>query len=88
MTLGIETSIANLPVRHYRRKEKTHEEFIKWMVEEHLPLAMPVFKRHGILSYSLVSTFSSSETCSSTPMVQNDEMPAVSSLRLPHSTTH
>ncbi|KAI1094735.1 hypothetical protein F5B19DRAFT_490270 [Rostrohypoxylon terebratum] len=40
-------------VTHYRKKEHTHEEFLKWIVEEHLPLALPVFKKHGIISYSL-----------------------------------
>ncbi|KAI1498411.1 hypothetical protein F5X99DRAFT_420644 [Biscogniauxia marginata] len=30
--------------------------FIKWMVEEHLPIAMPIFKRHGMLGYSLFVT--------------------------------
>lgn len=40
---------------HYRKKEHTHEAFIKWIVEKHLPLAIPLFKKHGILEYSLVS---------------------------------
>jgi hypothetical protein len=40
---------------HYRKPQRTHEAFIKWIVEEHLPIAMPVFKKHGILGYSLVS---------------------------------
>ncbi|KAI1635699.1 hypothetical protein F4809DRAFT_427955 [Biscogniauxia mediterranea] len=43
-------------VTHYRKPQHTHEEFIKWIVEEHLPLAMPIFKKHGILSYSLFVT--------------------------------
>lgn len=41
---------------HYRKPERTHEAFIKWIVEEHLPLAIPVFKKHGIIEYSLVSS--------------------------------
>ena len=45
-----------LTITHYRKKEHTHEAFIKWIVEEHLPLAMPVFKKHGVLEYSLVSS--------------------------------
>jgi hypothetical protein len=43
-------------ITHYRKHPHTHEEFIKWIVEKHLPLAMPIFKKHGILGYSLVST--------------------------------
>ena len=42
-------------VTHYRKQEHTHEAFIEWIVEKHLPLAMPVFKKHGIVGYSLVS---------------------------------
>lgn len=40
---------------HYRRPQHTHEAFIEWIVEEHLPIAMPILKKHGILGYSLVS---------------------------------
>jgi len=29
---------------------------MKWIVEEHLPLAMPIFKKHGVLGYSLFVT--------------------------------
>ncbi|KAI1819446.1 hypothetical protein F4861DRAFT_138490 [Xylaria intraflava] len=43
-------------VTHYRRPEHTHEEFMKWLVEEHVRLAMPVFKRHGVINYSLFTT--------------------------------
>lgn len=46
---------------HYRKPEHTHEAFIKWVVEEHLPLAIPVFKKHGIIEYSLVSNQFSAE---------------------------
>ena len=42
-------------VTHYRQPHLTHEEFMKWIVDEHLPLAMPVFKKHGVLAYNLVS---------------------------------
>jgi hypothetical protein len=42
-------------VTHHRKAERTHELFIKWIVEEHLPLAIPIFKKHGVLEYSLVS---------------------------------
>lgn len=42
-------------ITHYRNPQHTHEAFIKWIVEGHLPLAIPVFKKHGIQSYTLVS---------------------------------
>ncbi|KAJ5832848.1 Dimeric alpha-beta barrel [Penicillium riverlandense] len=45
-----------LTITHYRKQQHTHEAFIKWIVEEHLPLAMPVFKKHGVLEYSLFVT--------------------------------
>ncbi|TVY75829.1 putative oxygenase [Lachnellula suecica] len=55
----VPTQQASGPIKftltHYRKPEHTHEEFIKWIVEKHLPLAVPVFKRHGIISYSLCS---------------------------------
>ncbi|TVY90021.1 hypothetical protein LAWI1_G003315, partial [Lachnellula willkommii] len=41
-------------VTHHRKQQHTHEAFITWIVEEHLPLAIPVFKKHGVLGYSLV----------------------------------
>ncbi|EED17397.1 conserved hypothetical protein [Talaromyces stipitatus ATCC 10500] len=46
-------------VTHYRQPHFTHEEFMKWMVKEHLPLATPVFKKHGVISYTLFDTPSS-----------------------------
>ncbi|KAI0477923.1 hypothetical protein GGR56DRAFT_639375 [Xylariaceae sp. FL0804] len=45
-----------LTVTHYRQPNRTHEDFIKWIVEGHLPIAVPIFKRHGIVSYSLFIT--------------------------------
>jgi hypothetical protein len=42
-------------VTHYRKQHHNPEAFIKWIVEEHLPTAMPIFKKHGVLGYSLVS---------------------------------
>ncbi|RYP50621.1 hypothetical protein DL768_003903 [Monosporascus sp. mg162] len=35
-------------VIHYRKQQHTHEAFIKWIVEEHLPVAMLPFKKHGV----------------------------------------
>ncbi|KAJ5216098.1 Dimeric alpha-beta barrel [Penicillium cinerascens] len=52
--------LENRPVKftitHYRQQQHSHEAFIKWIVEEHLPLAMPVFEKHGVLEYSLFVT--------------------------------
>jgi hypothetical protein len=42
-------------ITHYRKQGVTHEEMMKYIVEEHLPLALPVLKKHGVISYSLVS---------------------------------
>lgn len=42
-------------VTHYRRPEHTHEDFMKWIVEEHLPIALPIFKKHGVIEFALVS---------------------------------
>ncbi|OBT46781.1 hypothetical protein VE00_02586 [Pseudogymnoascus sp. WSF 3629] len=43
-------------ITHYRKLQHTHEYFIKWIVEGHHPLAIPVFKKHGILGYTLFVT--------------------------------
>jgi hypothetical protein len=43
-------------VTHYRKPEHTHEEFINWIVNKHLPVALPIFRRHGIQEYKLVSS--------------------------------
>ncbi|KAJ8121485.1 hypothetical protein ONZ43_g2076 [Nemania bipapillata] len=50
------TTHVKFTVTHYRRPEHTHESFMKWLVEEHIPLAIPVFKRHGVIDYSLFVT--------------------------------
>jgi hypothetical protein len=41
-------------ITHHRKQQHTHEAFIKWIVEEYLPLAILIFKKHGLLTYSLV----------------------------------
>ncbi|KAK8091305.1 hypothetical protein PG994_000810 [Apiospora phragmitis] len=43
-------------VTHYRKPEHTHEAFMNWITQEHLPGAIPIFKKHGILEYSLFET--------------------------------
>lgn len=43
-------------VTHYRNPDKTVEEFLKYIRESHLPRALPLFKKHGALRYTLVST--------------------------------
>jgi hypothetical protein len=42
---------------HYRKAGTTHEAFMKWIVEVHLPKAIPLFKKHGVTGYALVSFF-------------------------------
>ncbi|PVH94897.1 hypothetical protein DM02DRAFT_660625 [Periconia macrospinosa] len=48
------------PVRftltHYRKEGTTHEDFMKWIVEVHLPKAIPVFQKHGVIGYALFDT--------------------------------
>ncbi|KAJ5656775.1 Dimeric alpha-beta barrel [Penicillium longicatenatum] len=50
----------NQPVKftitHYRQQQHSHEAFINWIIQEHLPLALPVFEKHGIIEYSLFVT--------------------------------
>ncbi|KAK5632126.1 hypothetical protein RRF57_007840 [Xylaria bambusicola] len=43
-------------VTHYRKPEHRHEAPIKRPVEEHPPPAIPIFKKHGVLAYSLFIT--------------------------------
>ncbi|KAF1972677.1 hypothetical protein BU23DRAFT_643350 [Bimuria novae-zelandiae CBS 107.79] len=43
-------------ITHYRKEGKTHEAFMKWLVEVHLPKAIPTFKKHGIIEYALFDT--------------------------------
>ncbi len=43
---------------HYRKAGITHEAFMKWIVEVHIPKAIPIFKKHGIIGYALVSSSS------------------------------
>lgn len=50
-----ENKPVKLTITHYRKPEHSHEAFIKWITEEHVPLAMPVFQKHGVIEYSLVS---------------------------------
>ncbi|KAJ5232892.1 hypothetical protein N7468_005848 [Penicillium chermesinum] len=45
-----------LTITHYRKPQHTHEAFINWMVESHLRVAIPVFKKHGLISYHLFVT--------------------------------
>lgn len=45
----------NYTVTHYRKPDRTHGAFIKWITGEHLPVALLIFNKHGILGYSLAS---------------------------------
>jgi hypothetical protein len=51
-----ETQPMKFTLTHYRKSETTHEAFMKWIVEVHLPKAIPVFKKHAITGYALVSS--------------------------------
>jgi hypothetical protein len=42
-------------VSHHRKPQHTHEDFMKFMTEHHIPLALKVFKKHGVIEYSVVS---------------------------------
>jgi hypothetical protein len=53
-------------ITHHRQPQHTHEAFIDWIVNEHLPLAIPVFEKYGVIDYSLVRRFSYSLAKSST----------------------
>jgi hypothetical protein len=45
-------------VTHYRKEEHIHEAFVKWITESHLPLALPVLKKLGVLvTHSWVNAF-------------------------------
>ena len=46
----------NFTITHYRQQQHSHEAFINWIVEEHLPLAIPVFEKYRVIGYPLVST--------------------------------
>ena len=50
-----ESKPVKFTLTHYRKDGTTHENFMKWIVEVHLPKAIPVFKIHGITGYALVS---------------------------------
>ncbi|KAI0505339.1 hypothetical protein F5B22DRAFT_528753 [Xylaria bambusicola] len=45
-----------LTVTHYRLPQHTHEDFMRWIIDDHLPLLMPILKRNGFVSYSLFDT--------------------------------
>lgn len=51
------TSPVKLTITHHRLPQHTHEAFIDWIIKEHLPLAIPVFKKYGVIDYSLVRIF-------------------------------
>ncbi|ROW12543.1 hypothetical protein VMCG_00504 [Cytospora schulzeri] len=40
-------------VGHYRNKEVSHEDFVKWFTHEHLPAVLSLFKKHNISKYTL-----------------------------------
>lgn len=40
---------------HHRKTGTTHEAFMEWIVKVHLPKAIPIFKKHKVIDYALVS---------------------------------
>jgi hypothetical protein len=56
----LESRPVKFTITHYRQQQHSHEAFINWIIEEHLPLALPVFKKYGVIEYSLVSAYSCS----------------------------
>ncbi|KAH8689030.1 hypothetical protein BGW36DRAFT_391588 [Talaromyces proteolyticus] len=52
--------MADKPVKfaitHYRLPKHSHEDFIKWIVEVHIPKAIPVFRKYGVIDYTLFVT--------------------------------
>lgn len=57
-----ENRLMKFTLTHYRKAGITHEAFMKWIVEVHLPKALPLFKKHGIVGYALVSPLYSRNT--------------------------
>ncbi|CAI7592057.1 unnamed protein product [Penicillium glandicola] len=51
-----ESQPVKFTITHHRQPQHSHEAFMKWIVEEHVPLAMPVFIKYGVLEYSLFAT--------------------------------
>ncbi|KAJ5281453.1 Dimeric alpha-beta barrel [Penicillium angulare] len=56
MTELQESQPVKLTITHYRKPEHTHEAFIKWITDEHVPLAIPIFQKHGVIEYTLFVT--------------------------------
>ncbi|VUC28763.1 unnamed protein product [Clonostachys rosea] len=51
-----EQKILKYTVTHHRKEGRTHEEFLNWIIRDHIPLALPVLKKHGCIEYSIFST--------------------------------
>ncbi|KAJ5113476.1 hypothetical protein N7456_002010 [Penicillium angulare] len=56
MTEPQENQPVKLTITHYRKPEHTHEAFIRWITDEHVPLAIPIFRKHGVIEYTLFVT--------------------------------
>ena len=63
MTGNSEDQTVKLTITHHRKQEHTHEAFINWIIEDHLQVAIPVFKKYGLISYHLVGIYPI-ESCS------------------------
>lgn len=57
MSAATETPPVKFTITHHRQPQHTHEAFIDWIVKEHLPLAIPVFRKYGVIDYSLVRIY-------------------------------
>lgn len=44
-----------ISVQHYKAKNVSEEEFVRWLKEEHIPVALDIIRKHGVVRYSLVS---------------------------------
>lgn len=58
MSENAEITPVKFTVTHYCLPQHTHEASIDWIVKQHLPLAIPVFKKYGVIDYSLVRRLS------------------------------
>ncbi|KAJ5805381.1 Dimeric alpha-beta barrel [Penicillium pulvis] len=56
MSEAPESQPVKFTITHYRQLQHSHEAFINWIIQEHLPLALPVFEKYGMIVYSLFVT--------------------------------
>jgi hypothetical protein len=49
------TALFKYTVEHYRKPGVSEEAFLDWYHHKHLPLAVPLMKKHGISKFAVVS---------------------------------